>query len=343
MSKSVFVSHATKDAPLVSELVDLIEGGVGVPEGEIFCSSLAGYGIPAGENFVGHMRDQMTAPKVVILVLTPNYFQSHFCLSELGAAWVKGHKIYPLLVPPLTFSDVTDVLLGTQVIEVANEIGYNELRKTLRELGLETMSDTKWDTRRKLFFSRLPGILASLPKPLSIDPAEYERLREKLAEAESELLNYEAESDKFKQRIELLEHTKDAQQVAAIKSAFADSSNLDAFKNLVEGISAMRITVGGSEVLKFMIADHYDHSYGMDLREYGDEFERAALKKIVSIDNRQVLWGSTRAKQLLSQLEEMDYLLNNDVAIKEISAEYKDRDVVMEPDNLEFWQEFYRI
>lgn len=343
MSKSVFVSHATKDAPLVSELVDLIEGGVGVPEGEIFCSSLAGYGIPAGENFVGHMRDQMTAPKVVILVLTPNYFQSHFCLSELGAAWVKGHKIYPLLVPPLTFSDVTDVLLGTQVIEVGNEIGYNELRKTLRELGLETMSDTKWDTRRKLFFSRLPDILVSLPKPLSIDPAEHERLCQKLAEAESELLNYEAEADKFKQRIALLEKTKDAQQVAEIKSAFSNSTNIDAFKKLAEGISDMRVIVGGSEVLKFMIADHYGHSYGMDLREYGDEFERAELKRIVSIESRQVLWGAVRAKQLLKQLEEMEYLLNDSSASKEIEAEYADRDVVMEPDNLEFWQAFYGI
>lgn len=95
MSKSIFVSHATKDASLAAAVVDLIEDGTGVPEGEIFCSSLPGYGIPAGKNFVGYMRDQMDAPKVVVLLLTKNYFNSHFCLSELGAAWVRGASNIP--------------------------------------------------------------------------------------------------------------------------------------------------------------------------------------------------------------------------------------------------------
>ena len=45
LSKSVFVSHATKDKELVAAIVDLIEDGIGVPESEIFCSSLDGYGI----------------------------------------------------------------------------------------------------------------------------------------------------------------------------------------------------------------------------------------------------------------------------------------------------------
>ncbi len=117
MSKSVFISHAVRDKALVKEIVDLIEDGMGVPEDEIFCSSLKGYGIPSGKNFVTYIKEQLIEPKVVVLVLTPAYFESRFCLSELGAAWVKSHEIFPILVPPLQYDDVKDVLLGRQLTQ----------------------------------------------------------------------------------------------------------------------------------------------------------------------------------------------------------------------------------
>jgi TIR domain len=93
LSKSVFISHAVRDRALVQEIVSLIEEGMGVPEEEIFCSSLNGYGIPNGKNFVTYIKEQLLEPKVVVLVLTPSYFVSKFCLSELGAAWIKSHDI----------------------------------------------------------------------------------------------------------------------------------------------------------------------------------------------------------------------------------------------------------
>jgi hypothetical protein len=76
LSKSIFISHAVKDKTLVEEIVELIEEGIGVPETEIFCSSLQGYGIPAGQNFVTFIKDQLIEPKIVVLILTPAYFES---------------------------------------------------------------------------------------------------------------------------------------------------------------------------------------------------------------------------------------------------------------------------
>jgi len=63
LSKSVFISHAVKDKPLVQEIVGLIEEGMGVPEDEIFCSSLDGCGIPSGKNFVMYIKEQLLEPK----------------------------------------------------------------------------------------------------------------------------------------------------------------------------------------------------------------------------------------------------------------------------------------
>ncbi|PJG51416.1 hypothetical protein CVM73_31075 [Bradyrhizobium forestalis] len=81
LSKSILISPAVRDKDLVKEIVELIEEGMGVPETEIFCSSLDGYGIPNGQNFVTYIKGQLLSPKVVVLVLTPAYFESKFCIA----------------------------------------------------------------------------------------------------------------------------------------------------------------------------------------------------------------------------------------------------------------------
>lgn len=103
MSKSVFISHAVKNKDIADKLVDLLETGVGISDSEIFCSSLEGLGIPGGTNFVEFIRKQIKDPKVVILLLSEDYFDSQFCLAELGASWVLSHRVVPILVPPLGF------------------------------------------------------------------------------------------------------------------------------------------------------------------------------------------------------------------------------------------------
>lgn len=146
MKKSIFISHAEKDVKLIKELVDLLENGIGVPEEEIFCTSLPGYGIPTGSNFVTYIKEQIQNPKYVIIVITKNYFASKFCLSELGAAWALSHKIFPIIVDPIEYSDVKDVLLGTHLAKIGDDIKYNEIRDDLlRDIECHKKSNTKWD------------------------------------------------------------------------------------------------------------------------------------------------------------------------------------------------------
>lgn len=64
MEKLIFISHANKDKDLVEAIVELIEEGIGVPENQIFCSSLKGYGIPVGENFISYIKSQIQAPEL---------------------------------------------------------------------------------------------------------------------------------------------------------------------------------------------------------------------------------------------------------------------------------------
>lgn len=221
-SKPLFISHAVADKQLVSALVEFLEEGIGVPENEIFCSSLKGKGIPAGKHFVEYIKEQITGPKIVILLLTKNYYESNFCLSELGAAWVKSHDIYPILVPPLTYDDVKDVLLGTQATKISDSIQLNELRETLaKKLRFKLKTSFKWDAKRDLFLEEASKIIPKLPKPHKVDRAEYEKLEVKNKEYLEGLKEYEKEVTDLKAVIEKIKKSKDKSEVSAILLAEA--------------------------------------------------------------------------------------------------------------------------
>ncbi|WFU31285.1 toll/interleukin-1 receptor domain-containing protein [Bradyrhizobium brasilense] len=75
----------------------------------IFCSSVDGHNIPP-EDFNAYIKNQIETPNLVILLMTPAYMESLYCLMELGAAWVQSSKSLPIVVPPVAFDVVTKTL-----------------------------------------------------------------------------------------------------------------------------------------------------------------------------------------------------------------------------------------
>lgn len=342
MKKSVFISHAVKDRELAHEIVSLIEEGMGVPEGEIFCSSLDGYGIPSGENFVTYIRDQLLEPKVVVLLLTPAYFESKFCVSELGAAWIKSHNIFPILVPPLKYEDVKDVLLGVQVSKIDDDIKYNELLDTIKKtVTFEPKSQTKWDTKRRAFLKAIAPLLAKVSGPSMVPAAEVKLLAEKLDEAERELDSSEAEIRKLKQQLTDVGALKDKKELAAVQKKHGNSGTSEHFKGLADEIAKFRSVLRGREVFKFILSEHYDKPYTVNRFEDGNEFDVAERYGFVSFEDRpSVVWKQRQMKELAERLSELDNFVAENKRALEKS---EDKEVPIDPANQDFWEHHYKI
>ncbi len=86
----IFISHAVADHKLAKLLVDFLKEAIGVPTSAIFCSSVKGHDIPLGEDFNDYIKQRIQNPKLVMLLMTPAYVESSFCLMELGAAWAQS-------------------------------------------------------------------------------------------------------------------------------------------------------------------------------------------------------------------------------------------------------------
>jgi hypothetical protein len=96
----------SSDKALAQELVDLIEEGIGVPEEEIFCPPLEGYGIPSGKKFITCIKEQLIEPKVVVY----SVYRHRGTLRKNASLLPDHHDRF--LQPP----DNTHLLMGLQNI-----------------------------------------------------------------------------------------------------------------------------------------------------------------------------------------------------------------------------------
>ena len=92
----VFISHSSHDRELAQVLVDLVRNALkDLEETEIRCTSVDGYGLPAGLPADETLRIEVHQAALVIGLITPNSINSVYVLFELGARWGARQTHYP--------------------------------------------------------------------------------------------------------------------------------------------------------------------------------------------------------------------------------------------------------
>lgn len=232
-SKDIFISHSASNKILADKLVDLLVIGIGVSDSDIFCSSLEGLGIPSGTNFIDFIHRQISNPKVVILLLTPEYYNSSFCLCELGASWILSHNIIPLLVPPLEYPDVKAVLTGVQVHKIEQKSELNEMQNELiSTLKIKGKPFARWEVKRDRFIEEISDYLKSYTPLTRISKEQFESIENKYKEAVQEIKSMEEEIAQKDILIEKLESAKDKDEVKEI--IYESIESKEQFEQLVK-------------------------------------------------------------------------------------------------------------
>ncbi|HHX8650563.1 toll/interleukin-1 receptor domain-containing protein [Vibrio antiquarius] len=159
MSK-VFISHASKDADLVEEVIELLES-IGLESHQIFCTSFDGYAIGLGENFLDKIKEELSSDTMVLFILTENFYNSPVCLCEMGATWVLAKEHIPIVVPPLDYSDVSGVIPLTQGMKINEPLKLNLLKEKIeQQFDLQNKASlSTWERKRDRVISRLDKLL----------------------------------------------------------------------------------------------------------------------------------------------------------------------------------------
>lgn len=212
----LFISHAVKDKPLAEALSDLLITGVGLSSSQVFCTSLEGLSIPAGQQFVNFIRNKLTGAQLIVPLLSPNYYESVFCLCELGGSWAIAANIHPLLVPPLQYADIQAVLTGVQLGRIDSDTELSNLRDDVAARFSVSVPTARWDVKRRAFLGNLTAVLASLPKPSRVSFAQHSELEERYEGALTEMERMNGEIQRLKDAVQELSSLKDAKKAAKV-------------------------------------------------------------------------------------------------------------------------------
>ncbi len=157
----LFISHSHDDEQYVKALVNLLERR-GFTEENLFCSSVAGYGIKEGENIFDTLLSKFQNHEIyVVFVLSSNYYSSPASLNEMGAAWLLHAHYTTILLPgfpvgemdrSVVRSDKISIVIGDQLASSR----LNELNAKLTEkFHLKPMSQTIWESHRDEFLQSI--------------------------------------------------------------------------------------------------------------------------------------------------------------------------------------------
>lgn len=220
--KRIFISHATKDKKLADSFVDFLVLALNIKNTDFFCTSLEGLGIKTGENFTDFIKNQLKECQIVISLLSPNYYESRFCLCELGASWILSRTHFPIIVPPLKFSDIEEVLKNIQMRMIDKESDLDELRDELaKNFKLKNVRSARWGSKKDQFLRKLPKILAKLPVPDVIPSEQHETLQNKYDDILQQMEILEEEKEQQREIIDELKSCKDQAEVRKIVKKYS--------------------------------------------------------------------------------------------------------------------------
>lgn len=165
--KKIFISHSKFDQSAVSLLVAFLVNGIGVKEESIFCSSVDGHDIPVGVNFNDYIRDQLKDSNgcLTLAIISNDYYNSKYCLYELGAAWGIGDKknIIPILIKNMHFGNLQDFISHVQAIDALKKKQINKLNDFIQKdsnISKKDIATSKFENERDVFIKKLGNITA---------------------------------------------------------------------------------------------------------------------------------------------------------------------------------------
>ncbi len=148
----IFISHSSADGTEAAELLEWLRSH---GFGSTFLDFDDERGIAPGEKWESTLYREISACDAVILILTPNWFQSKWCFVEFAQARALGKAIFPLVETPTKEKFIGDDIQLLDLVK-DREGGMDRLRAELTQIAMNRRGGLPWDNKRPPY----PGLMA---------------------------------------------------------------------------------------------------------------------------------------------------------------------------------------
>lgn len=345
MKNLIFLSHAVADKDLVDRFVDFIDIAFKIDRSQIYCTSLKGTKrIRTGNNFINDIKEHIVDTEVVLFFLTPNYLKSEFCLSELGAAWALGKRIYPILIPPMDYNalDATPLKGVTQYVKLKDEEALFDIADDFKEMNIiKDVGSGLLRAKAKSFINDVPA-LCKFEKSDHISIEDHQKALNELEEITKNNIEQEKEIRDLKKKIEELKSAKDSKEVSEI--LMQGSSDKETFENLTEKVGNLFYSLDDLTISSI----YCNHFYLGEMRylvnyEYLPRARELEAEGFLTIDEGEIVPNEyhPKIKKCIIALEDLKYFLEEKCG-PEFYEYFEDTyEIQLSLNNKRFWEEIF--
>lgn len=273
----VFVSHASADADLIDEFVNiLLRNGCNLHPDEIFYTSGEDTGIPSGEDLIATVRAQVSEATLVIALVTPTYQTRPVCVAELGAAWGRSNLLLPLMLPDMPRTDLEGVLAGMTIRTLGDSAALDEVHDRVRVAAQRNVKAATWNRHKQRWLKALPELIEMVPTPDTVSATDLEQLQQDLVGAQEALGELEKENAQLKLDLTTVSKLKNASEVAEARLPVEEQARFDAL--VAKTSSALKPL--HSVVVDALWADRF--SSGLPRPDWNDRYRAEDVDEAVN-------------------------------------------------------------
>lgn len=129
----IFISHSNADKKIAESLIDLIRLALNVKAGDIRCTSVDGYKLPAGAESNNQLKTEVFESEIFIAILSPTSMTSIYVMFELGARWGANRYLAPIMTNGTKARDLKAPLSAIHAITGSSEPDMLQLIEDLAE------------------------------------------------------------------------------------------------------------------------------------------------------------------------------------------------------------------
>ncbi|BAH41259.1 MULTISPECIES: TIR domain-containing protein [Brevibacillus] len=335
----IFISHATDDATMVTKLMDLLQTQFNLQRENFFYTS--DEELKVGGNWIEQIRQGMQDATLIMPIITPRYFESHFCMCELGAAWVNEQALIPIIIPPLKHSALgsTPYRSWAQSITFNSKEDIMRLAESMKDKKVGTFNSVRFNNRAEQFYNEvLSQFVEEMKSREILTPAVLKELRtenhsliEAYNEAEEEVKKLKAEND-------ALRSLKDAEAVKAL-----DHAKMDEWQSFLDAVTIAKNELDKlpklvTSVLYHMRKSSYDGFVG-DQMDFADLQQLDSKGYIEWDDGWKPVYTHPAVRRADNAIDALQAVIDEDPAIIQDRFEDEYEDVMFGLKYSPFWEE----
>lgn len=344
VSKTVFISHASKDKEIVDGFIDLIlQGALSVSIDKIFCVSTDGTKIESGADWRNKINDSLLSAKVNFLIITPNYKESEVCLNEMGAAWVTSATVLPLIVEPINYKTVGIIQEPYQIEKLLEESSLDRIKDIIQEkldISPALVRSDRWTVKKKEFLIRVKKHIESNPFQIPMDREIFDKLLEEKSDLENTVDNLIQEKSELEDLIKKLKSAKDKKEVTEIIKNRKPSSQFQEFIELCQ-IVKKRLNKNSSIINGIIFKSYTGKDVTIKWQGNEEEIDEALANDFID-DELSVRWEeTTEMKKTEEAIDKVREFLSKDLDDDFYALYEENFEVPLSIDNKMFWEKLF--